>query len=463
MNPGTVSVAFLHPGHYAACFAESLQNVLFYDLFGPDGDGGANRVVPHGMKMGKQVGANSIVAGRNALTKAFLEETDTELLWWIDSDMGFDDAILEELIAVADPDERPVVGALCFALKTAGKGPSYAVRYRMTPTLYEWVERDDEVGFASIEDYPRDQLVEVSATGAACLLIHRTVAERVRERHGDNWFTPVTHPTNSTTFGEDLSFSVRLASLDVPIHVHTGIKTTHDKGSGFLDEETFDRQRQLERSDRTAVIVPVLGRPEHAQRFMDSYRRSGAVGAVYAVCSDEDSEPWTAAGATVVKVDTISFSSKVNAAYRATTEPWLCLVGSDVQFHSGWQQEALQVGRWASVIGTNDLGNPRVLAGTHATHMLIRRAYIDAQGASWDGPGIVCHEGYRHWYVDDEIVTVAKQRGEWAMASGAVIEHLHPAWGKGDMDDVYELGDSSSEEDRELFIRRVEAHNVRAA
>jgi hypothetical protein len=27
------------------------------------------------------------------------------------------------------------------------------------------------------------------------------------------------------------------------VHVHTGIKTTHDKGGVFLDEEFFDRQQ----------------------------------------------------------------------------------------------------------------------------------------------------------------------------------------------------------------------------
>ena len=75
--------------------------------------------------------------------------------------------------------------------------------------------------------------------------------------------------------------------------------------------------------------------------------------------------------------------------------------------------------------------------GDHATHLLIPAAYIDEHGASWDGPKVVCHEGYRHWYVDDEIVTAAKQRGVWAMALGLQVEHLHPVWGKAENDDTY--------------------------
>jgi len=94
------------------------------------------------------------------------------------------------------------------------------------------------------------------------------------------------------------------------------------------------------------------------------------------------------------------------------------------------------------------------MAGDHATHMLIRRSYIEEQGASWDGPGIVCHEGYRHWYVDDEIVTAAKLRGEWAMALGSFVEHLHPIWEKGEQDATYELGQSFAKDDAKLWKQR---------
>jgi hypothetical protein len=46
-------------------------------------------------------------------------------------------------------------------------------------------------------------------------------------------------------------------------------------------------------------------------------------------------------------------------------------------------------------------------------------------GASWDGPGIVCHEGYRHWFVDDEITVAAQLRGVFQAALGSHVEHLH--------------------------------------
>ena len=138
----------------------------------------------------------------------------------------------------------------------------------------------------------------------------------------------------------------------------------------------------------------------------------------------------------------------MNHAYEGTTEPWLLLVGDDVKFHPGWLDQAQHAARdGADVVGTNDLHNPVVTSGERATHLLVRRAYVDERGASWDGPKTVCHEGYRHWFVDNEIVEAAKQRGAWVFARHAKIEHLHPLWGLAPDDDTYALGRGFVERD----------------
>ena len=241
MKRGLVSVGFLHPGHYSACFAESLTDLLFHDI------STEQRIVshPHG-KMGKECGSGGIVAGRNKLTKTFLDESEAEWLFMVDSDMGFSGDIIERLLQHADPYSHPIVGALCFAMKTDGRSSFYGIRYRATPTVYEFAETDTEVGFVPMFDYPRDQLVKVAATGTAAVLIHRRAAQAIRDKYGDVWFDPITHPTGPTTFSEDLSFCVRVAGCDMPLYVHTGVKTTHDKGAAFLDEELFDHQERGE-------------------------------------------------------------------------------------------------------------------------------------------------------------------------------------------------------------------------
>jgi GT2 family glycosyltransferase len=157
----------------------------------------------------------------------------------VDSDMGFAPDTVERLIASAHKYDRPVVGALCFALRRAASDALHVTRYVTIPTVYEFVERDDEVGFRSNPDYPRDQLVEVAGTGAACMIVHRRALFKVREKYGDEWFTPVTHPTGKTTFSEDLSFCLRLAAAGIPVFVDTSVKTSHYKGGVYLDEGAF--------------------------------------------------------------------------------------------------------------------------------------------------------------------------------------------------------------------------------
>jgi hypothetical protein len=194
---------------------------------------------------------------------------------------------------------------------------------------------------------------------------------------------------------------------------------------------------------------------------MRSLTASTGLANVYPIIERTDTDAlaaWDDTGATLVVVDpeVHTFAAKVNHGLDATHEPWLFLVGSDVVFKPGWLDHAEHAARitGANVVGTNDLGNPRVMRGEHATHLLVRRSYVDEVGASWDGPKVVCHEGYRHWYVDDEVVTAAKQRGTWAMALASHVEHLHPYWGKAATDDVYEQGATSAEEDRKLYQRR---------
>jgi hypothetical protein len=240
----------------------------------------------------------------------------------------------------------------------------------------------------------------------------------------------------------------------------------------WLSEDDYIRQRAQARpptvppaTDEVAVVVPVMRRPQNAGPFMASLKASTGLATAYAVYDPDDRETaqaWVDAGAMALVSDRgSSFAQKVNVGYLATGQPWLFLVGDDVRFHPGWldQAQAVAEDRF-HVIGTNDLGNPRVTSGDHATHLLVRRSYVDEVGASWDGPKVVAHEGYAHWFVDDEIVAAAKVRGVWDMAMASIVEHLHPAWGKGESDEVYELGQSHADADRELFEARRRANGA---
>jgi hypothetical protein len=88
-----------------------------------------------------------------------------------------------------------------------------------------------EVGFTSLEHLPDgDDLLEVDATGAACLMIHRTVFERMTDHDKANdqlWFAELA--VDNRQFGEDFSFCIRARAAGIPVHVRTGARTGHVK------------------------------------------------------------------------------------------------------------------------------------------------------------------------------------------------------------------------------------------
>lgn len=456
-RPDSVTVGYLHDNTTNHSWHVSYTNTLLYDASGP------NRIFRGGFlaQYGNEAGYD---VARNKVAKAFLDDRDGDWLWWTDSDMGWGHDALERLLEVADPVERPIVGGLCFGMKPVSEDGCNGQHHQPFPTLYGIDERDDKAGFSPIYGYPVDALVQVAGTGSAFVIVHRSVLQAIRDKWGDVWYSRLPHPKNDVPFGEDLSFCLRATDLGIPIHVHTGVRTNHYKWT-YLNEDSYFAQLQAPpATDDTAILVPVVGRPQNAGPFMRSLRASTGLAVVYAIAESDDllsRAAWETAGAVVISNETAkTFAEKVNIGYRNTVEPWVFIVGDDVRFRPGWLDHAQHVAaiNGAPVVGTNDGVNPRVTSGGHAVHILIRRQYIDEVGSSWDGPGVLAHEGYGHWFVDDEIVTAAKQRDVWAMALGSRVEHLHPMFGGAKDDDIYRRGQERAKDDKRLFTQRLKAN-----
>jgi hypothetical protein len=222
------------------------------------------------------------------------------------------------------------------------------------------------------------------------------------------------------------------------------------------------------------VVVPVLNRPQNAHPVAISFARAQTVpSSLLFVTSLGDDAQHVACRVALADMEFLSgatgdiltipdepgpgdFARKINAAYRLTREPFLFQAADDVEFEHGWDAEVLkaQTATGAGVVGTNDDGNRRVIAGLHSTHTLIARRYVDEQGGSMDGPGTVFSESYGHQYADTELVELAKVRAEWAFAPRAVVRHNHPFWGRGEMDDTYRKGQATGAADRRLYLQR---------
>lgn len=181
---------------------------------------------------------------RNEIVQGFLA-TDCDFLIFIDADMGIPRNAIERLMAVAHVDERPIVAGLCFAQRDTGFcEDDYSTTFDIIPTVQLWnVEDDEVVSFSIATEYPRNAVVQIDATGGACVLIHRGVLEKMRAEFGGHWFTPITNERTGGPFGEDTSFFLRCRKLAIPVHMDTSVKTSHDKGGIFLTEELWDAQR----------------------------------------------------------------------------------------------------------------------------------------------------------------------------------------------------------------------------
>jgi hypothetical protein len=466
VDPGSVRLVTLYDDEhqFAPNYMMSFAGTLGYDL-------SSKQRLARGGWAFKLSKSYDIAEARNEAVEEFLE-TDVEWMWFVDSDMGWDPEALERLVAVADPKSRPIVGGLCFGYTPTQDGMGEAsgpFRFPF-PTLYWFNETETAAGFQIMWHYRPGALNRVKGTGAACLLIHRSALEKMRDRSDDigPWFSRIKHPKCDKPWGEDTSFCMRAAICDLPVFVDTRVRTSHLKPI-YVSEATYTAQIQAPQADEYVdVIVPVMGRPHHAEPFMRSLRATTGLATVYAVANEDDGETiaaWRAAGAHVFTTGLTSFAEKVNDVYPDTTAPWILLVGSDVQFKPAWWDHALNTARnlGASVVATNDVFNQDVKDGRLATHPVIARAYIDEHGASWDGPGVVCHEGYSHWYVDAEWSTVAVQRGVFAVSPSSVIEHLHPLAGKAEHDEVYELGQRNSRNDAKLFEARLKRYGKQVA
>ncbi len=208
------------------------------------------------------------------------------------------------------------------------------------------------------------------------------------------------------------------------------------------------------------VIIPVLGRPANVAPLLSSLGDDDRIRPLF-VPTEGDREEISAireTGADLLPVPRKArgdYARKINAGYRTSSEPFLFLAADDLRFHDGWLDAALEYFEDPAigVVGTQDLGNARVLAGEHSTHSLVRRTYVDEHGTI-DRAGAVLCELYPHEFVDDEFVETAKHRNAWAFAHDSIVEHLHPAWGKAETDRLYDQHARRMAHGRAIYRRR---------
>lgn len=241
-DKGKIVIGYCSPGAVYSRFHESMLNLQNYDdRFGHHiWNDGAGRI-PF------EASAN-ISTARNAMCRLMLE-TAADWLWMVDTDMTFQPDILERLLINADPVTAPIVGGLCFGIEDG----------RLFPTMYDLGGTESKPEFIRYDKWPENAMMQVFATGAACLLIHRTALERIRDyehpdRPGQQGFSPVyewfqEREFGQTPMGEDVTFCFRAGIVGLPVYVDTGVQLGHVKRhtltvDGYLTQRAMLAQQE---------------------------------------------------------------------------------------------------------------------------------------------------------------------------------------------------------------------------
>lgn len=230
-----ILVGYISDGDTKACFTHSLATSQMADPY--------RRIIG----VLNVQSRSRVVEGRNTMVKEFLDYEPAEWLLTIDTDMTWRYDDFDLLCRSASLEKYPILGGLCFGGGSLNDDGSVNI----FPTLYR-IWRNEETGELDSEtvfDYPKDQVIQVSATGAAFMLIHRRVLTALGNANGkypDGRQNP--HPwygesiVNGNPVGEDVTFCLRASTMGVPTHVHTGVKIGHEKRM-ILTEKMYEDSR----------------------------------------------------------------------------------------------------------------------------------------------------------------------------------------------------------------------------
>lgn len=162
----------------------------------------------------------NVSRGRNELVCEFLD-TSYEWAWFVDSDIDFPPETMYRLLNASTTSGHKVMAGLYVMVGDE----------RPVPAIFL---PDREKIFQTPIDYP-ERLVEVSATGTGCMMIHRDVLEKVQADRGGSrnaWFWEElrTDPSgNEVAVSEDLNFCLRARESGFTVAVDCTVHVGHHK------------------------------------------------------------------------------------------------------------------------------------------------------------------------------------------------------------------------------------------
>ena len=250
-----VWVANVNPGKVATEFADSLINLMRYEA--------ENGLGLFQGKIDVRSGVN-VSKSRNELCSRFLDGTDGDWLLFLDSDMVFPTDTIVRLLMAAQAANTRIISGLC--VMVTADGP--------IPTLYLPADSPTDVTRVML-DAPDDQILQVFATGAACLMIHREVLERIRdESPGDKQFCWFQEKVINTRWcSEDITFCLRAYELGYSVFVDTTLSIGHAKGGRVWHARDIGRVGVV--PPPLVAVIPMKDRVELTRALVDQLVAQG--------------------------------------------------------------------------------------------------------------------------------------------------------------------------------------------
>ena len=170
---------------------------------------------------------NQIGRQRETIVKAWYEQNKSDWILWVDSDVVISPDTFMKLWDKRDKDEKPLLTGVYFTTDT----PEEPLMVP-SPTVFEFVVKEDQVGIKRLHPLPRDKFIQVGAAGMGFVLMHRSVITRILEvKPNTPIFTEV--GVNKSFMGEDIFFFALCNEAEIPVWCDTSALVPHMKRFSF--------------------------------------------------------------------------------------------------------------------------------------------------------------------------------------------------------------------------------------
>jgi len=158
------------------------------------------------------------------------EASGLEWCLWVDSDISFSVGDFNKLWEAKDKLPNSLICGTYFIFW----GPEHALS-KPVPAAY--ITHKDG-SFGPIKFLPKDDAVKIEAGGFGFVLMHKSIAQKMRNAYGNSCFE-ITRRSNGDYISEDVGFFLKAGKLGIPIYAHTGVRCAHIKEFN-LDKTYFE-------------------------------------------------------------------------------------------------------------------------------------------------------------------------------------------------------------------------------